>query len=91
MELEQFTERLNQLESDVQNLKRAFPRSDQDEIDYMGHRHYHEAVLEAEMEQTKFWRELRTDLVKKGTWFALIIVLGLIVNGVLFKLGLWHE
>ena len=85
-------ERLNKLEDDIQNIKRGFPKSEIGEIQYMGHRLFHEAAIQAELEQTAFWRDLRTDLVKKGTWSVIIIVLGLMVNGIIWKIGaLWKS
>ena len=81
-------ERLSEIESQIASLRRAFPKSDEDEIDYMGHRKYHEVVMQAEIAKTKFWNELRAEIVKKGLWFAFIVILGLAVNGLMLKLGL---
>ena len=79
---------IEQMANDIKDIKRAFPRSSMGEVDYMGHREHHQAVIDAARSQEKFWNELRTDLIKKGAWVVILIVLGLIANGLLFKMGL---
>lgn len=88
MEKDELDIRIDMLERDVTNIKRAFPKSSIGEIDYMGHREHHEHVISAARSQQKFWDELRSDLIRKGTWVVILIVLGLMANGILFKLGL---
>ena len=80
--------RISKLEDDVKNFKRAFPRSSEGEVDYMGHREYHNTKIEAAKAEAQFWRQMRADLLRKGAWFLLLVALGLIVNGVLVELGL---
>lgn len=81
--------RLTELEKDVVNIKRAFPKSSIGEIDYMGHREYHEHVIESARQQEKFWMELRGDLARKGAWAVILVVMGLVAHGLLFKLGIY--
>lgn len=81
-------QRLDKLENDVKDIKRAFPKSEFGEIDYQGHREYHKNLMDAAQAEKAFWDDLKTDLVKKGTWFGLLILAGLILNGLLWKIGL---
>lgn len=74
-------DRLNDLERDVDNLKRAIPKSELGEIDYMGHRNFHEAAILAKEEEARFWRALRNDLIKKGAWAILVVLIGFAVTG----------
>lgn len=65
----------------------AFPNGD-----IAGHRHAHEAMIEAAQEQAKFWRELKTDLAKKSAWGIIVLVFALVGAGGLMmvatKLGM---
>lgn len=87
MEHDEIDMRLAQVEKDVVNMKRAFPTSKIGEVDYMGHREFHEHVIDSARSQQKFWDELRSDLIRKGAWFGILIMLGLIANGILAKIG----
>jgi hypothetical protein len=83
----------SQLDSIIATLNvitSAFPMVD-GKVDVEGHRKYHEAMIAAATEQAEFWRELKLDLAKKGTFALIIIVLGLIATGVLVKLGIYHK
>lgn len=64
-------------------FNQAFPGGDAD-----GHRRFHEAMIEAERERAKFYRELRLEIAKKGLWFLLVVIAGLIAVGVSQKLGI---
>jgi|GEM_PF-3261726 len=68
-------------------MEGAFARDDDGSVDFDGHRRYHESMIEAAKEQAAFWRELKMDIAKKGTWGLLIIVLGLIMVGIQTKFG----
>ena len=68
-------------------MEGAFARNTDGTVDFDGHRRYHESMIEAAKEQAEFWRELKLDIAKKGTWGLLIIVLGLILVGVQTKFG----
>lgn len=69
-------------------MEGAFARNVDGSVDFDGHRRYHESMIEAAKEQAAFWKELKMDIVKKGTWGLLIVVLGLILVGVQAKFGL---
>ena len=71
----------------LQKMEGAFVRNDDGSVDFDGHRRYHEALIKAAEEQSKFWSELRLDVAKKGVWALLVIVCGLIVVGLQIKLG----
>lgn len=66
-----------------EEVRQAFPNKD-----IPGHRKYHESLLRAADAQTEFWTSLKLDLIKKGTWSVIIIVIGLVVAGLSTKLGL---
>lgn len=91
---EEIMEMLGSLRSDLQahimreELQRtdAFPGGD-----ILAHRIAHEQMMEAAREQTKFWRELRLEVAKKGVWFLLVVIAGLVVMGVYAKLGVVHQ
>ena len=83
----------SQLDSIIKTLETitsAFPMID-GKVDVEGHRKYHEAMIAAATEQAQFWKELKLDLAKKGTFALIIIVLGLLATGVLVKLGIYHK
>lgn len=69
-------------------MEGAFARNDDGSVDFDGHRRYHESMIEAAREQAAFWKELKMDIAKKGTWGLLIIVVGLILVGIQTKFGL---
>lgn len=81
------------LEAEVQavtaTIHRAFPRDESGDVDVDGHRKYHEQMMKAAEAQEEFWREMRLDIAKKGTWGLLVILLGLVLVGLQAKLGGW--
>jgi hypothetical protein len=66
----------------------AFAKDLDNSPDLIGHRAYHEEVIAAVKAQTAFWRDLRYDLTKKGIWGIILVVLGLAVTGLVYKLML---
>lgn len=78
------------LEQRVEELESAFLRHSDGRIDFAGHRDFHLAERNAAVEQAKFWRELRLDLIKKGTWFLIVVIAGLTLTGFYYKSGLHH-
>jgi hypothetical protein len=69
-------------ELDFANFRKAFPNDDP-----AGHRRYHESEIEAALDRKKLWGELRKDLVSKGLWSVLLVLVGLVVTGAAAKLG----
>lgn len=61
----------------------AFPGGD-----LTGHRKAHESMIEASKAQEEFWRELRIDIAKKGLWFLLVTLCGLVIAGLVSKGGI---
>lgn len=80
--------RLDEILQEIKKVHGAFPRTDDGDADFSGHREAHEAMIEAAKAQTEFWRELKLDVIKKGVWGLLIIVCGLAITGFAAKLGI---
>ena len=80
--------RFDEIMAELRKINGAFPRDDDGEVDHEGHRKYHESLIRSAEAQEQFWRDIRMDVAKKGVWAAIIIVLGLLVIGIQFKLGL---
>jgi len=80
--------RFDEIMVELRKINGAFPRDDDGEVDHEGHRKYHESLIRSAEAQEQFWRDIRMDVAKKGVWAAIIIVLGLLVIGIQFKLGL---
>lgn len=80
--------RFDEILAELRQINNAFPRNTDGSVDHDGHRKYHESLIRAAEAQEHFWREIRTDVVKKGIWMALIVILGLLAVGVQVKLGL---
>jgi len=81
---------LDSIITSLATITSAFPTID-GKVDVEGHRKYHEAMISAATEQAEFWKELKLDLAKKGTFALVIIVLGLITTGILVKLGIYQK
>lgn len=50
----------------IDDLHKAFPGGDWD-----AHRRYHEAIIRKMEDRAQFYRDLRTELAKKGAWAVL--------------------
>ena len=79
--------RLDEILNEVKKVHGAFPRTDDGDVDFSGHREAHEAMIEAAKAQAEFWKELKLDVIKKGVWGLLIIVCGLVLTGLAAKFG----
>ena len=73
---------------EIKHMRDAFPKNDDGEVDYDGHRKYHESLIRAAEAQEAFWNDLKQEIIKKGILGALIIALGLLLVGAQAKLGL---
>lgn len=89
-EARQLDDRLDEILSEVRKIHGAFPRTNDGETDFDGHRQYHEAMIRAAEAQAAFWNELKLDVVKKGVWGAIVIVVGLVITGMATKFGISH-
>lgn len=73
---------------EVKHMRSAFPKDSDGEVDYDGHRKYHESLIRAAEAQEAFWTDLKQEIIKKGILGALVIALGLLLLGAQTKLGL---
>lgn len=89
-EAHKIEDRLDEILGELKKMHGAFPRTDDGETDFDGHRRYHESMIKAAEAQTKFWEELRLDIAKKGVWALLTILVGLTITGLAVKFGLHH-
>jgi hypothetical protein len=87
-ETQQIERRLDEILAEVKKLHSAFPETEKGEVDFEGHRKYHEEMIKAAQAQTQFWAELRLDIAKKGVWSLLTIICGLVIVGLSAKMGL---
>lgn len=77
--------------ADLKIIKGAFPEDEFGNVDTLGHRRYHEEMISAAKAQTKFWEELRRDLIKKGLMWGLLAAIGLMATGLAVKTGItWN-
>lgn len=72
----------------LKKMSTAFVAGADGQIDYEGHRRFHEEKIRAARAEARFWEELRLDIAKKGLWSLLVVLLGLAVVGVSVKLGI---
>lgn len=79
--------KLDLILAELKNIEGAFAKDDDGNIDFGGHRRYHEAMIESAKEQAQFWKDLRLDIAKKGTLFLIVTVCGLLVLGIQTKFG----
>jgi len=74
-------EKVDEALSILETIAYAFPDGP------ASHRAAHEAMIKASAAQEEFWRELRLDVAKKGTWGIIIIIIGLALAGAMGKLA----
>lgn len=86
--LSHIEDQLDQALADLKVIKGAFPEDEFGNVDTLGHRRYHEEMIAAAKAQTRFWQDLRNELVKKGLLWAIIIALGLMGTGLMMKTGI---
>lgn len=84
-------ERLDLILDELKKMHGAFPRTEDGDTDFDGHRRYHESMIKAAEAQTKFWEELKLDIAKKGAWGLLVILVGLVLTGIAVKFGITHH
>ena len=65
----------------------AFHKDEYGQVDFVGHKRYHEAAISAARAQEEFWRGLRYDLTKRGIIWGIITILGLASLGLAWKLA----
>lgn len=86
--LSDLCKKIDKMMEEMHQISNGFVKNDDGTVDYDGHRRYHASIIQSMNAQEKFWNELRIDLAKKGLWFILIVLAGLVVLGIQTKLGL---
>lgn len=81
-------QKLDLILDEMKHMRAAFPKDEDGNVDYDGHRKYHESLIRAAEAQEAFWNDLKKEIIKKGIIGALIIALGLVWLGFQAKLGL---
>ena len=61
-------------------INRAFPDGPEN------HRLAHAIAIEAAEAEKKFWRELKLNLIEKGLWSIILVLMGLALMGVSAKI-----
>lgn len=79
--------KLDEILSELKKIQSAFPRNEDGETDFSGHREAHEEMIKAAKAQADFWNELKLDVAKKGVWGMVIILVGLVMTGLATKIG----
>lgn len=59
----------------IDDLHKAFPGGDWD-----SHRRYHQSLIDRAEAKTSFYRDLRSDLAKKGLWIVIITMGGVLLQ-----------
>lgn len=80
--------KLDLILDEVKHMRAAFPKDEDGNVDYDGHRKYHESLIRAAEAQEAFWNDLKKEVIKKGIIGAMIIALGLVWLGFQAKLGI---
>lgn len=65
-------------ESLVAGFAAAFPKKPNGEPDFEGHELYHSALIDESRARTVFYRDLRQELIKKGLWSLVMIMVALV-------------
>lgn len=60
-------------------LEESIPKRPDGKPDIEGHREFHQEIIEESRERKKLWRELRTELLKKGAVGVALVLWTLIV------------
>lgn len=80
--------RFDELLAEVRKINSAFAKTPDGDVDFDGHRRYHEQMIAAATAQEEFWRDLKLEVAKKGIWSLLVIICGLVVVGLSAKMGI---
>lgn len=65
-------------ESLVRSLANAFPKKPDGTPDFEGHEIFHSTLIEESRARTVFYRELQHELIKKGLWGLVLILVALV-------------
>ena len=81
-------QKLDLILDEVKHMRAAFPKDEEGNVDYDGHRKYHEHLIRAAEAQEAFWNDLKKEIIKKGILGAVVIAIGLLWLGAQAKLGI---
>lgn len=62
----------------VKGLIAAFPKKPDGNPDFEGHATFHTTLIQESRSRTAFYRDLRQELIKKGLWGFLMILVALV-------------
>ena len=80
---------LRKMNATLTGFSKAFPHTPDGEPDFGGHRKYHDKLIAAAEAEEAFWTGLRREVIKKGLFWGIVVVCGLVVLGIQAKfLGL---
>lgn len=65
-------------ESLVRSLANAFPKKPDGTPDFEGHEIFHSTLIDESRARTVFYRELQHELIKKGLWGLVLILVALV-------------
>lgn len=80
--------KLDLILDEMRSIRGGFPKNETGDVDYEGHRRYHEQLIKAAEAQTEFWRDLKFEIAKKGVWSLLYVLCGLVALGISAKFGI---
>jgi hypothetical protein len=80
--------KLDLILAEVKHMRSAFPKDADGDVDYDGHRAYHEQLIATAKAQEDFWKDLKKDVAKKGILGLITLACGLLWLGAQAKLGL---
>jgi hypothetical protein len=80
--------KLDLILEEIKHMRGAFPKDEEGNVDYDGHRKYHEHLIRAAEAQEAFWNDLKKEIIKKGILGAVVIAIGLVWLGFQAKLGI---
>lgn len=79
------SDELRKMNETLSDFSKGFPRAPDGEPDFGGHRSYHEKLIAAAEAEEAFWTGLRRDVIKKGIFWGIAMVFGLMVLGLQAK------
>lgn len=69
----------------LKQLEAAFPHDETGDVDWIGHRRYHDAKITAAKAEAEFWTALKLDIAKRGAWAIITILAGFVLFGLVMK------
>lgn len=66
-------------EAAINDWMNSLPKKPDGKPDVEGHRDYHQELIEEARARKTMWRELRTEILKKGTWGIVLVLTALVM------------